>query len=124
MKRLLPSLALLGTLACATAVAAQSPQLGPGAPDPIEHSRALSLRPRPALPPATPPVERVVPERRVRVPETGQAVVIPAHTERHVSDQQVLVPPLAGFPAGGAGGGGVVHFPGGERPPADLRQGP
>src|SRR3972149_5386224 len=57
--------------------------------------------PRPPLPPATPPAERVVPERRVRVPETGQEVVIPAHTERRISDTQVSVPPLAGFPAGG-----------------------
>ncbi|MBI2528789.1 MAG: hypothetical protein HYV93_22755 [Candidatus Rokubacteria bacterium] len=122
MKRLLASLALLENLACASAVAAQTAQIGPGAPDPIEHSRALSLRPRPALPPAPPPAERVVPERRVRVPETGQEVVIPAHTERRISATQVWVPPLAGFPAGD--GAAVVHFPAGERLPAELRQGP
>lgn len=122
MRRLLPGLALAALLAGVPPAEAQTAAIGPGAPDPIAHSRALSLRPRPALPPAPAPAERVVSERRVRVPETGQEVVIPAHTERRVSDTQVAVPPLAGFPAGG--GGGVVHIPAGERPPADLRQGP
>jgi len=124
MATVLLLLVLLGSFPAAPPVLAQASRIPGAAPDPIEHSRALSLRPLPALPPAAPPAERVVPERRLRVPETGQEVVIPAHTERHVSDQQVLVPPLAGFPTGGAGGGGVVHFPGGERPPADRRQGP
>ena len=116
------SLALLWSLVGAPAVLTQASRPGGALPDPIEHSRALSLRPLPALPPAAPPAERVVSERRLRLPETGQEVVIPAHTERRLSDTQVLVPPLAGFPTGG--GPGVVHFPGGQRPPADLRQGP
>ena len=122
MRALLLSLVLLASLVGAGPVLAQAPRIGGAPPDPIEQSRALSLRALPALPPPAPPAERMVPERRVRIPETGQEVVIPAHAERRISDQQVSVPPLAGFPTGG--GAGVVHFPGGERPPADLRQGP
>ncbi len=121
-RRLLPGLALAALGAGAAPVAAQTATIGPGAPDPIAHSRALSLRPLPALPPAPAPAERVVSERRVRVPETGQEVVIPAHTERRISETQVAVPPLAAFPAGGTGG--VVHFPASERLPAELRHGP
>jgi hypothetical protein len=122
MTRWLVGLTLAGLLGGASQGLAQSVTIGPGAPDPIAQSRALSLRPLPAVPPPAPAAERVVPERRVRVPETGQEVVIPAHTERRLSDTQVWVPPLVGYPA--AAGGSPAHVTAGERPPAELRQGP
>ena len=46
-------------------------------------------------------------------------VVIPGHEERRITDTQVNVPPLTGY-----GPGGPVHIPGGDRPPAELRQFP
>jgi hypothetical protein len=91
------------------------------APDPIDQSKSLSTRPTPALPAPKEPVERLVPERRVFVPELGREVVIPPHYERRLSDQQYQVPPLSGF---GTRGEGPLHIPGGDRPPADLRQSP
>src|SRR3972149_8162042 len=79
MGPVVPLLALLWSLVGAPAVLAQTPRPGGAPPDPIEHSRALSLRPLPALPPAAPPAERVVSERRLRLPETGQGGGIAAH---------------------------------------------
>jgi hypothetical protein len=52
-------------------------------------------------------------------PGTRREVVIPAHEERRITDTQVNVPPLTGY-----GPGGPVHIPGGDRPPAELRQTP
>jgi hypothetical protein len=60
-----------------------------------------------------------VPEQRVTDPGTRKEIVIPAHEERRVTDTQVNVPPLTGY-----GAGGPVHIPGGDRPPAELRQTP
>lgn len=68
-----------------------------------------------------PPSERWVPERRAYLPELGRNVLIPGHYERRISDQQYSVPPL---PANDITGGASVTIPGGERPPAGLRQSP
>jgi hypothetical protein len=76
-------------------------------------------KPLPRLPAAPPPASRWVPEQRVIDPGTRQEVVIPAHEERRVTDTQVNVPPLPAY-----GPGGPTHIPGGDRPPAELRQTP
>jgi hypothetical protein len=114
-----PAAAQIRPFGSATPAAAQIPSLGPG--DPLEQSRAMSLHPVPTLPAPPPPAERLVPERRIRIPETGQEIVIPSHYERRITDQQYSVPPLTGYDARGQG---TVVIPGGERPPADLRQSP
>lgn len=104
-----------------SAPAAAQPMARPGlAPDPIDQSRALSTRTVPALPAPAPPAERLVPERRVRVPGTDRQIVVPSHYERRISDQQSQVPPLSGYGAGGE----IIHIPAGERRPAELRQSP
>ncbi len=90
-------------------------------PSPLEQVREQALRRSPPLPLPAPPSERWVPDRRVRVPELGRDVLIPGHYERRITDQQYAVPPL---PAFDIKGGGTVTIPGGQRPPADLRQGP
>jgi len=125
---------LTAALAMAVGLAAAAPALGqsprggaprpplPGtAPDPIGQSRALSSRPVLALPPPPSPEERLVPERRVLVPGTRTEIVIPSHYERRLSDQRSQVPPLTGY---GTRGEAIIHLPGGERPPAELRQSP
>jgi hypothetical protein len=89
-----------------------SPGRSPLAPDPIDQSRGLSLRPVPSAPVPPPPTERLVPEQRVIVPGTNREVVIPPHYERQVTDQRWQVPPLTGYGSQGE----IVHFPGGERP--------
>src|SRR5262249_4045693 len=45
------------------------------APDPIDQSKALSTQPTHRLPAPPPAVERLVPERRVFVPELNREVV-------------------------------------------------
>lgn len=90
-------------------------------PSPLEQVREQAMRRSPPLPLPAPPSERWVPERRVYLPAAGGDVLIPGHYERRISDQQYAVPTL---PAYGLSGGGTVVVPGGERPPADLRQGP
>jgi hypothetical protein len=91
-------------------------------PTPIEQVREQAMR-RPApLPLPEPAAERLVPERRLRLPEFGnREVVIPGHYERRISDQQYVVPTLPAYELNG-GLAGIV--PGGNRPPADVRQGP
>ena len=118
------SLALIGPLVgllAATAGSAQLvlPQLR--SPDAIDHAQGLARRPFSTLPMPAPPAERYVPERRVYSPELGRDLVIPGHYERRISDQRVSVPTL---PAYDPATGGTVAVPGGERPPAELRQGP
>jgi len=90
-------------------------------PSPLEQVREQAMRRSPPLPLPAPPSERWVPERRLFLPEAGRDVLIPGHYERRISDQQYAVPPL---PAYSIGGGGTVTVPAGQRPPADLRQGP
>jgi hypothetical protein len=126
---LLP-LAVLGIcLPSATPAPAQVPGLPAtlGRPaDPIDRARELSTAPRPSLGPAPQPRERIVPERRVTVPGTAQQIVIPAHSERVLSNTQVEVPTLAvyGSPGGAAPPGVPNHLYRREAPPAEIRQGP
>jgi hypothetical protein len=89
-------------------------------PSAIDQSRDLSTHGVPKLGAATTPAERLVPERRVRDPRTGREIVIPAHYERRITDQQWWVPPLTGY---GANHEGPVHIQGGPQPP-DQRQAP
>jgi hypothetical protein len=104
--------------------AAQVPGLPPSPArpvDPIERARTLSTAPRPPLGPAPQPAERWVPERRVTVPGTAKQIVVPGHTERVVSDTQVVVPTL---PVYGAGPGAPSHIYRHDAPPAEIRHGP
>jgi hypothetical protein len=104
--------------------AAQVPGLPPSPArpvDPIERARSMSTAPRPSLGPAPQPAERWVPERRVTVPGTARQIVIPGHSERVLSDTQVVVPTL---PVYGAGPGAPSHIYRHEAPPAEIRQGP
>jgi hypothetical protein len=91
------------------------------APNPIDQSRDLSTSGLPKLDAAGTPTERLVPERRLRDPATGREIVIPAHYERRITDQQWWVPPLTGY---GSHHEGPVHIQGGPQPPADQRQAP
>jgi hypothetical protein len=90
-------------------------------PDAIDRSRELSTRPVPRVDAPEPPPERLVPERRVRVPGTDKEVVIPPHYERQITDQQSAAPTLPAYPTDG---GPIIHVPGGPRPPAETRPGP
>ena len=90
-------------------------------PTPLEQVREQALRRSSPLPPPLPPAERWVPERFIYAPELGRTVVIPGHYEQRITDQQYAVPTL---PAYEIGSGTTIIVPGGERPPADLRQGP
>ena len=90
-------------------------------PTPLDQVREQAMRRSPPLPLPPPPSERWVPERRVYAPELGREVVLPGHYERRITDQQYAVPPL---PAYDITRGTTMIVPGGERPPADLRQGP
>jgi hypothetical protein len=113
----------------AGALAVASPawaQIGGGAgprypyqSNPVDRVYRDVQKPLPRLPAAPPPATRWVPEQRVMDPGTRREVVIPAHEERRITDTQVNVPPLTGY-----GPGGPVHIPGGDRPPAELRQTP
>jgi hypothetical protein len=117
------SLRLLGFLVLLAAVSEAGAQgATPGRPpDPIDSVRSRALAPVPKAPTPPPPGERFVPERRFYSPELGREVVVPGHYESRISDQQYVVPPLTGY---GPHGEGPVLIPGGERPPADQRQGP
>ncbi len=126
------ALAALTLLATAGAVGAQilKPQISGPAKGAYEQlhppsalgqvrQRATQLPPPLPLPPQ--PGERWVPERRVYKPDLGREIIVPGHYERRVSDQQYAVPSL---PAYDPRTGATITIPGGERPPADLRQGP
>jgi hypothetical protein len=116
-------LLLAGTLAVAAPAAAQiGAGAGPRYPyqsNPVDRVYQDVQKPLPRLPAAPPPATRWVPEQRVIDPGTRREVVIPGHEERRITDTQVNVPPLTGY-----GPGGPVHIPGGDRPPAELRQAP
>jgi len=90
-------------------------------PSPLDQVREQAMRRSPPLPLPPLPSERWVPERRVYAPELGREVVLPGHYERRISDQQYSVPPL---PAYDVRSGTTMTIPGGQRPPAELRQGP
>lgn len=121
MKRLLAVLACAVWLAAVAPVQAQNGLPGGRPPDAIDHAKALATRPYTTLPLPAPPAQVYVPERRFFSPELGREVVAPGHWERRVSDQRVDVPSL---PVTDARTGATVTVPAGERPPADLRQGP
>ena len=116
-------LLLAGTLAAAAPAAAQiGAGAGPRYPyqsNPVDRIYQDVQKPLPRLPAAPPPATRWVPEQRVIDAGTRREVVIPGHEERRITDTQVNVPPLTGY-----GPGGPVHIPGGDRPPAELRQAP
>jgi hypothetical protein len=116
--------ALLLTLAGPALAQLSGPRPGfprPFAPDPIDQSRALSTRPLPSVGPVPQPAERYVPERRVTVPGTGREIIVPGHTERAISGTQAQVPTLPTYSTNPTG---PFHIYGGDRPPAELRQGP
>lgn len=92
------------------------------AKDPLGQARSVGTNPVPTLPPPDSPTTQLVPERRVMDPLTGKEVVIPSHYERQLTPQQAQVPPLTGY--GVRGDNTITIFPGGDRPPADIRQGP
>ena len=125
MKRLTVILTVLAALAVmAVPAIAQITGIGgggryPGATNPVDQVYRDVQTPLPRLPAALPPPTRWVPEQRVIDPGTRKEIVIPAHEERRITDTQVNVPPLTGY-----GPGGPAHIPGGDRPPAELRQTP
>jgi len=90
-------------------------------PSPLEQVREQALRRSAPLALPPPPSERWVPEQQRFAPELGRNVVIPGHYEERITDQQYPVPPL---PATDRTTGVTVTIPGGQRPPAELRQGP
>ena len=87
--------------------------------NPVDRVYQDVQKPLPRLPAALPPDTRWVPEQRVIDPGTRQEVVIPAHEERRITDTQVNVPTLPAYSPSGP-----VFVPGGDRPPAELRQVP
>ena len=89
--------------------------------DPIDQARRRALAPIPKAPGLPATADRWVPERRFYSSEYQREIVIPGHYERRITDQQYAVPPITGY---GPSGQNPVFFPGGERPPADQRQGP
>ncbi|SRR6266508_5116788 len=120
---------MVGVLACAAWLAAAAPaqaqvQSGvPGGrpPDAIDHAKGLATRPYTTLPVPSAPAQVYVPERRVFSPQLRREVIVPGHWERRVTDQRMVAPPLTVVdPRTGA----TVTLPGGERLPADQRQGP
>ena len=83
---------------CMAGGAPASAQVRPGpTPDPIDHSRALSMQPVPKAPVARQPAERLVPESRQRDTGTGQQIVVPPHYERPITNQHSESPPLTGY---------------------------
>jgi len=90
-------------------------------PSPLEQVREQALRRSAPLALPPPPSERWVPEQQRFAPELGRNVVIPGHYEERITDQQYSVPPL---PATDRTTGVTVTIPGGQRPPAELRQAP
>src|SRR5262245_1875019 len=90
-------------------------------PDVIDQARQRALAPIPQAPGIATPGERWVPERRFFSPQYGREIVVPGHYETRINDQQYAVPPVTGY---GPQGQTPVFIPGGERPPADVRQGP
>ena len=119
--RAIPALSIV--LATSAPALAQLSPLGPigRPPDAIDRSRQQSLTPIPRGPITPAPAQTWVPERRFYSPEYGRDLVVPGHYETQISPQQSAVPPITSY---GREGQTPVLIPGGERPPADLRQGP
>jgi hypothetical protein len=121
MRHIIVVLLAVGLLAAASPAGAQITGIGgpryPYSSNPVDKAYQDAQKPLPRLPAAPPPASRWVPEQRVIDPGTRQEVVIPAHEERRITDTQVNVPPLTGY-----GPSGPVFIPGGNRPPAELRQ--
>ncbi len=125
----LAALALLATTAAASGPIVTPPVSGPaqGAsqqlhpPSALDQVRERAMRQSPPLPVPAQPREEWVPERRVFVPEVGREVIVPGHYERRLSGQESAVPSLPGYDPNT---GTTVTIPGGERPPAELRQSP
>ncbi len=120
MKHILAFPALALWLAALGVASAQTPLLG-RPPDVIDQARQRALAPVPRGPVTPTPSQTWVPERRFYSPELGRSIVVPGHYESRISDQQYAVPPITGY---GPQGQNPVLIPGGERPPADVRQGP
>jgi hypothetical protein len=120
VRRVLVFLTLSIWLAAPEVVSAQIPGLG-RPPDAIDQARQRALAPIPRTPGVPVPTQQWVPERRFYSPELGRELVVPGHYEGRLSGQQYSVPPMTGY---GPQGQNPVAIPGGERPPADLRQGP
>ena len=90
--------------------------------DAIGQARQRALAPIPQAPGlAAPPSDQWVPERRVFSSEYQREIIIPGHYESRITGQQSTVPPLPGY---GTRGELPVVIPGGDRPPAELRQAP
>jgi hypothetical protein len=90
-------------------------------PSALDQVRQQATQQSPSLPLPPEPSEQWIPERRVYVPQLERELIVPGHYERRLSDQVYAVPSL---PAYDPGTGMTVTIPGGERPPAELRQGP
>jgi hypothetical protein len=123
MRRMTGLLVCAAWLAAAAPAHAQAQSSVPGGrpPDAIDHAKGLATRPYTTLPAPAPPARVYVPERRVFSPQLQRQVIVPGHWERRVSNQRMEVPPLAVVdPRTGL----TVTVPGGERAPADQRQGP
>jgi len=91
-------------------------------PDVIDQARQRALAPVPQAPGIPPPDARWVPERRFFSPQYGREIVVPGHYETRINPQQYAVPPITVY--GPQGQLPPIVIPGGERPPAELRQGP
>ena len=108
-------------LVASGAASAQTPPLLGRPPDVIDQARQRALTPIPRGPVPAAPSQTWVPERRFFSPEYGRELVVPGHYESKISNQQYAVPPITSY---GPRGENPVLIPGGDRPPADLRQGP
>ena len=127
---LVPALLALVPGAALAQVVAPIPMTGPaqGAmqqlhpPTPLDQVREQALRRSSPLPPPSPPAERWVPERQIYAPELGRTVVIPGplRAAHHATSST----PSPRCRRTRSGAGATIIIPGGERPPADLRQGP
>jgi hypothetical protein len=104
-----------------TSIAPTTPMPLSRPPDVIDQARQRALSPVPQAPGIATPGERWVPERRFFSPVYGRELVVPGHYETRINDQQYAVPPVTSY---GPQGQTPVFIPGGERPPADVRQGP
>jgi len=113
-------LCALGVAAPAVAGAQSMPPLG-RRPDVIDQARQRALAPVPQGPMTPAPGQTWVPERRFFSPQYGRELVIPGHYETRISPQQSAVPPITSY---GPLGENPILIPGGDRPPADVRQGP
>jgi hypothetical protein len=99
----------------------RSPLGGSSAGTIVNGINDTARRPLPAVPstPSAAPDTTWVPDRYVQSPLDGQ-VLIPGHWERHLSDHQVMTPPLLGRTPDGR----TITFPADTRPPVGERQAP